>query len=428
MKTFKKKKINYFIEKFFTNRTYFVLFCILFVVLIVTRFIMPETKSGFGYDQVDNAWAAKDILIDGKLPLVGMQAKGNTGFYIGPYYYYFLAPFYFVTAMDPIASPIAALVVAIFTFFVVYFVTKSMFGEKAALIAIFINTFSSYILILDRVQWPVDFIVPISFLVLFSLYQILNNKPKYLILLAASVGFSLHIHFTSVFYGLLILLALPFFPRTKKLLKPLAISIPIFIFFVFPIILNYILTKQAATATTYLGSTFHGFHLRRVAQLMKDAVIEFNSILTIPYAHFVSFASIPIAVYLFLKGKIERKNVLFLYLSLIWIVVPWFAFSTYSGELTNYYFAITRPIAILIFSYIILRLINTKKIYVYCLLGIVGIYYIYINTIIFIDQGPQSLSMHKKIVKDKMAKGEKVEFVQGDPQSYLYYLYTTLKH
>lgn len=64
----------------------------------------------------------------------------------------------------------------------------------------------------------------------------------------------------------------------------------------------------------------------------------------------------------------------------------------------------------------------------YCLLGIVGIYYIYINTIIFIDQGPQSLSMHKKIVKDKMAKGEKIEFVQGDPQSYLYYLYTTLKH
>ncbi len=422
-----KKKTNNMINRLFSSRIYLIFFALLLTVLIVTRFIMPESKSGFGYDQVDNAWAAKDILIDGKLPLTGMQAKGNTGFYIGPLYYYFLVPFYFLTGMDPIASAIAALVVAIFSFFVAYFVTKSIFGEKAAVIAAFITTFSSYVLILDRVQWPVNFIVPISFIVFLCVYKICNGSVKYLIPLSVALGFSLHIHFTSVFYFIIMILAIPFFPRKKELIKPLVISIGVFILFVSPIILNYAITRQATTASSYLGSTFHGFHMRRVLQLLKDAVIEFNSILTIPYSHFASFLIVPLSFYLLLKEKLSRENIILVYLFILWLIIPWFAFSTYSGELTNYYFALTRPVAILIISYLFMRLINTRKNYIYVILGVVAIAYIYINLGIFNDQRPQSLSMYRKIVSDKISRGEKIEFVQGDPQSYLYYFYTTIQ-
>ena len=53
-----------------------------------------DQKNPFGYDQVDNAWAAKNIIINHWYPLVGMVAKANSGIYIGPVYYYLIAVFY----------------------------------------------------------------------------------------------------------------------------------------------------------------------------------------------------------------------------------------------------------------------------------------------------------------------------------------------
>jgi len=65
---------------------------ILFLLLAVTaflRFYQLDTRSPFGWDQVDNAWAVKNIIIDHRFPLVGMQAKLNSGIYIGPLYIIF---------------------------------------------------------------------------------------------------------------------------------------------------------------------------------------------------------------------------------------------------------------------------------------------------------------------------------------------------
>ena len=76
------------------------------------------------------------------ISLVGMQAKLNSGIFIGPFYYYYIALFYFITNLDPIASGIAAGFTGIITFFVIYFVTKSLFSEKVAFIAVFLYTIS----------------------------------------------------------------------------------------------------------------------------------------------------------------------------------------------------------------------------------------------------------------------------------------------
>lgn len=420
------KRINLLLKKYFKKKIYFVIFFLLLISLIVTRFSNLETKSLFGFDQVDNAWAVKNILVDGNLPSQGMQAKGNTGFFIGPYYYYLLVPFYFATGMDPIASPIVAGMTSIFTFFVVYCVTRSIFNEKVALVALFINVFSSYILILDRVQWPVNFIVPISFLILLSIYKISIGEFKYLLLLAISLGFSLHIHFTSIFYFIFILLAIPIVPWSRKIIKQIILSVPFFAFFALPLVVTYFGSNQGNTAANYLGNSFHGFHLRRVIQLLKDAVIESNAILGFRNSHLVSLILLPLFLFLKIYKKVNRSNLVLAYLMTIWVIVPWFAFSTYSGELTNYYFGITRPIAILAISYLVVRLIDLKKTYIYATLVITGIVYAYSNMMFFIEQNPQSLSKTREVVKSKIQKGEKVEFVQGNPESYLYFYYKEL--
>lgn len=421
------ENIKKYVKKYFKSNVAFSIFCLLFLSFIFLRSYQPEVKSPFGYDQVDNAWTAKNIIVDHRLPLVGMQAKGNTGFYIGPYYYYFLVPFYLITSLDPIASNLVAVVTAIITFLVIYFVTRSIFNEKVALFALFINSFSSYILELDRVQWPASFITPISFLFFYCLHKLILGKYQYLIMLTVVFGFSLHIHFTSIFYIIFFLLSLTLIPKRRKLLKYILHSIPILALFTWPIIFNLIVTNNGSNVSLYIEENFHGFHLRRFIQIAGDGLIEFNSILKFPYAIFCSLAAITFYIVSIHKNRILHEKSL-LVLPIIWILVPWLSFSTYSGELTNYYFSVTRPIAILVFAYLICNFFFLRPPYTKIVVILILLIYAFDNVSHFLNTGPVGLKKHRKDVLEKIGKGEKIEFVQGDPQSFLNYYYAHQKY
>src|SRR3989344_3334081 len=117
----KTKKLKTYLKFIFKNKIFLLVF-IIFLAHLFLRFYQIDTRSPFGYDQVDNAWAAMNIIVNHKFPLLGFQAKGNSGIYIGPIYYYFISIFYFVTNLNPIASGIAAGVTSIFTFLTLFYI------------------------------------------------------------------------------------------------------------------------------------------------------------------------------------------------------------------------------------------------------------------------------------------------------------------
>lgn len=122
---------------------------ILFIILaahIFLRFYLLLDRANFGWDQIDSAWAAKDIIANKHFLINGPVAKGNSGIYMGPLYYYLITIVYFFTNLDPIASPIFAGLMSILNLIIVYQVTKKIFGVNVALVACFINTFSNIIL------------------------------------------------------------------------------------------------------------------------------------------------------------------------------------------------------------------------------------------------------------------------------------------
>jgi len=80
------------------------LFVILFAVHAYLRLFELEDRIQFTWDQVQNAWIMKEMLIDGAWPFVGMIAKQNAGLFVGPAYYYLLVPFYALFHLDPIAG------------------------------------------------------------------------------------------------------------------------------------------------------------------------------------------------------------------------------------------------------------------------------------------------------------------------------------
>lgn len=406
-----------------------VLLILLFALQLFLRFYELESRTEFRWDQVDNAWAAKDILVDHKLLLVGMQAKQNSGFFIGPAYYYFIAPFYWFFNLDPIASGAIAGITSIITFFAIFYFTKKLFSFDVALMTLFLYTVSFEIIRAERLQWPVNLLPAVSLFILYALYNVLLGKVKYILVLALAVGLSFQLNFTAIFFPILIFLCLPLFPRTKEMIRYSLLSIPLFFAWLIPVVVYEIGSHASSTKSmvSYIDTYYHGIHARRIFQLVSDAFLEFAALLWFPFLNFLKYLLLPLFGLVFLWGSYVKERIILFYLFCIWIFVPWFVFSTYSGEITNYYFSTTRPIALIIAGYLLVFLLKRKYIFIkLCLIIGLGVYG-YSNISYFFSQDIQGLDYHRGKVLTIIEQGGKVEFQQGLPESYIYYYYTTHK-
>ena len=423
MKKFKKYL------KLLRNNKSVIIVLVIFLFELFLRFYDINGKNPFGWDQVDNAWAAMNLVVNGKLPLVGFEAKGNTGIYIGPVYYYLISFFYWIFNLNPIASGVFAGLTSIFTFWVIFYVSKKLFFTEVALIAVFINTFVFPAIIFDRVQGPVNFIPGISILIFYFLYKIITGNSKYIIALSLAIGFSFQIHFTSVFFPLIVILSLPFFPKNKQTIKYILISIPLFLIWLLPNAIAQIKQGNSQTShlTNYLNTYYHGFHLRRVIQLAGDGLIQFNPYLFMDKLTQLKFIAFPLFFIMFLYKSISREQLIFCYLVLLWFIVPWFVFATYSGEISDYYFSVNRFIALFIISYFFARVWMIKNIIPKIAVLIILIYVAITNVINYLPYKDTGLAERERTVLNEIRQGRRIGFQQGVPESYLYYYFMRQK-
>ncbi|OGH16056.1 MAG: hypothetical protein A3C30_00630 [Candidatus Levybacteria bacterium RIFCSPHIGHO2_02_FULL_40_18] len=418
-----RSRIAKYFRKIGRDKRGLIIFIAIFALFIFLRFYQIEERNQFHIDQVNDAWVVKNFIVDGKVPLLGTPARLNSGIFMGPLYYYYLSAFYFFTNLDPVAGGVSSGVAGIITLLAIFFVARELFSTKFALIAMVIYTASYAAVTADRIQWTVNFLVPVSILMFYALYKAITGSEKHLLLLGIALGLSFHVHFTSVFYLLIILLTLPFFPRTRISAKYLTYGILAFLVVMLPTIIHMLINKGGGDLISYLGIFYHGIHLRRVMQLISDAFIQFEQILFFPQLKILGFFLLPIFGLFYLKEKLNRNRILFIYLAALWFLVPWFILSLYSGEITDYYFLIGRPIVILILSYFLYRLITNPLPMLKVIATLIIVVYAYINVNKFLTFEQRSLSYYKEETMRRIKSGEKIEFFEGSPESYLYYIY-----
>lgn len=412
------------------NKKELIIVFIIFLFFVFLHTYEFGLKSPFGYDQVDNAWAAKNIVVDHSLPLIGMVAKANSGIYIGPLYYYIAAFFYWIFNLNPIASLVMSLVSSVISFWVIFFVVKKIFSTKVAITALLLNTFNfATVIYLDGVQWPVQLMPALSLLIFYLLYKVILGEYKKIIFLAIAVGFSFHLHFSAIFLLIIILFCLPLFPRSRKTLKYILLSIPIFILWLLPSIYYLFVVKgYASNAGSYLSNNYHGFHLTRMLQIIGDGLIQFNPYLVFDKLKELKIFILPlffIAYYLKPLNKFGKK---LLYLVFLWFMVPWVLLSAYKGEISDYYFFINRYIALFILAYFIVLVWDFKLILARVIVIIfITLYSFNAVSNILPYREPDSLFKREKNVLDAINQNKKIEFVQGVAESYLYYYYTRQK-
>ena len=176
----------------------------LFLILLVGavfRFWRLEALTTFGGDQGYDFENIRQIL-QGNLTLLGPKIGPYTNvatLYLGPLYYYLMAPFLFLTRLDPIGISYAMVIARLLTTLLIYIATKKLLGIETALIVAIISALSPYWI--NQLGFPSNvYLVPplvaVSLILIQTVSKGKNSLTFFVLgLIASSI---IHFHYLAV--------------------------------------------------------------------------------------------------------------------------------------------------------------------------------------------------------------------------------------
>jgi 4-amino-4-deoxy-L-arabinose transferase-like glycosyltransferase len=177
----------------------------LLALILLLAFFVRAYRTGdllrFYFDQGRDALVIWRLWHEGRPFLIG-PVTGLAGIFLGPFYYYLIAPFYLIGGGNPVYPAVFLAFLSTLAVFMVYFLGWKMHSRAAGIIAATITGFSYYVFKTSRWLSNPNPILLTSMLFLWSLWEIANGGKKYWWFLAAFfAGLSLHFESASaVFY------------------------------------------------------------------------------------------------------------------------------------------------------------------------------------------------------------------------------------
>jgi 4-amino-4-deoxy-L-arabinose transferase-like glycosyltransferase len=189
----------------------------------------------FEFDQEYAANFAYSVIKEFPIQLIG-QGLSVQGLFMGPLYFYYLVPFYFIFSLHPLGGILGSIILGMITVLVYFVIGKKFFGEKAGLILAFWRaTFMSKI----QVDWDVIPSMSSELLVIvtwYLFYLYWQGKTKYLPLLGLVFGLYTSFHpILFPFYFVFVILFL--IKRNVPKLKTFLLSLVGFIIPLAPLII-----------------------------------------------------------------------------------------------------------------------------------------------------------------------------------------------
>lgn len=151
----------------------------------------------------------RDVLIvykilHGDLTLLGPTASVG-GFFLGPIYYYFMAPFLWLFNYNPVGPAIMVALFGIATVWLIYRVGKDFFGSSVGLIAAGFYAISPLVVTYSRSSWNPNLMPFFSLLTLYIVYKaVKKNSMRLFVLSGFLFGISMQLHYLTLFLGVII--------------------------------------------------------------------------------------------------------------------------------------------------------------------------------------------------------------------------------
>jgi hypothetical protein len=345
---------------FYKNKKLVFIFLTLSLFLFF-RFYNLDFRLPFAWDQERDAFAVKNIL-QGKLTLLGPRVVGPTGFYLPPYFFYLLSPFYFLFNFSVYPSLVSFLFVYwILFFFIGTFSLNKFFGNRIALLFFLIWTFVPSAILADRVVWNPLFIPLFFFILILFLGNYLKSGKTslfFVLSLAYFLGISFHPQF--FFYLPFVALALVEGGRRK-------FSRNIILFFLsFVIVFSPIVIFDFRHNFLNLNLILNFNHPRLLEGNFLDVWRNFVSLFfSFNFSKLSSlFFLVLLILFFVINYRLEenrvKKNILVALPSSLILSFLFFAF-VYRSRPSEYYFNFSLPIIVLGISLFFERIIFVKN-------------------------------------------------------------------
>lgn len=178
-----------------------VIFLILAFALFL-RIYKVEALLGFYYDQGRDALVVWRLWHEGRPFLIG-PVSGLAGIFLGPFYYYLIAPFYLIGRGNPVYPAVWLAFLATLGGYLVFLLGAKMHSKVAGYIGLIVSGFSFYIVTSARWLANPTPILLTSMVLLWSMWKIVNKgKSFWWIIATLMIGISLQLESASAFFYL----------------------------------------------------------------------------------------------------------------------------------------------------------------------------------------------------------------------------------
>ena len=322
---------------------------------IFLRFYKLTGFATFLGDQGRDAIIVKRILTLEHLPAIGAPTSVGQ-VYLGPFYYYFIAPWLLLSNLNPIGLAVGVAFFSSLYLLINYLIVKELFNNKTALISTILLSFSSVLIDFSRFSWNPNLLPLFTLLTIYFVIKSLKTSKWYFFALSgAFLSFSIQLHYLSLFLipPIVILYLLSLRALAKQFLRQsiFNFSLLTFNFFLFssPLIIfdlrhqfintkNFIALFQSSGTNLLMkvNSLFDSFYFLNLYSL--------NVVLNKFFVYLLFLFLVIIFVSL-IKQVSNIRILLFIFLLTI------LGMALYSGPKYPHYFGVLYPLYYIIISY-----------------------------------------------------------------------------
>lgn len=168
-------------------------------------------------DEGRDVMVANEIL-HGEFKLLGPRSSAGD-FYMGPFYYYLIMPFLFLTNFDPVGPAIMVALFGVATVLLIYKVGKDLIDRETGLFAAGLYSVATTVLSYSHSSWNPNVLPFFSLLMMYLVYIFVKEKKswKYYFTIGILLGLCLQLHYLSLLLGAIIFIYIFLMTEHKKL-------------------------------------------------------------------------------------------------------------------------------------------------------------------------------------------------------------------
>lgn len=309
------------------------------------RFYKIREYLTFLGDEGRDMLVVKRMIVDHKMTLLGpITSVGSM--YMGPVYYYMMAPFLWLWHLDPVGPSVMVAILSLATIVLIFLTGRQFLNTRTGLIAAILYAFSPLTILYGRSSWNPNVVPFFSTLLVWSLLKVIvKDKKKWLMVAGFSMGILLQLHYVT-FMFLLIIPFMFFYFKPKVGVRWIIASIVALIIAYSPFLLFEVrhgfVNTQSVIKFVFTQKRVHEFFLTSFFSTTTDVGIRiFWRLVVVSSAEASKLLMMVLAVFYFRMFRSESAKGPYFQsarLIMIWLILGILSFGLYRGVIYDYYF------------------------------------------------------------------------------------------